>query len=225
MSTSLRMASFLATWSMKTSNSSMTRKGQSTALPRATRSARVVKDRSPPEKELTLCNWVDWSVLSFWKVTSRVLRRWSKASSPEAPLVARISLNLIDVLLEMVFRNRSSFRNRDKTSSWSWRPSSSIFEHSVRFFLRAWAAFRALARAASRFVSARSSDSSRFCFASRNVFILASTAASVLKCLASASRVDAANEEGLSPSAAASGPPSAAEASSSCAPPPLLRAS
>ena len=63
-STNVFMAILRATGSRKTSNSSITRKGVSKDSPMARRRARVVKDRSPPERALTSLDWLLSSLLS-----------------------------------------------------------------------------------------------------------------------------------------------------------------
>mmetsp|Transcript_23739 Transcript_23739/g.73076 ORF Transcript_23739/g.73076 Transcript_23739/m.73076 type:complete len:342 (-) Transcript_23739:243-1268(-) len=179
-STSSFMATLRATWSMKTSNSSMTRKGVSTTPPMAMSSASVVKERSPPLKELTLLSCVESSLLSFWNVTFRVLVGSSfvasclNVSPPEAPLLLRMSLNLPFVFMEIAFWNLTKRFHRFRQSLTRALPSALIFVHSWDFLSRVSRAFLSLASTASRFVSVKSSRAAERAF--RRALILVSTA-------------------------------------------------
>mmetsp|Transcript_4724 Transcript_4724/g.14014 ORF Transcript_4724/g.14014 Transcript_4724/m.14014 type:complete len:210 (-) Transcript_4724:456-1085(-) len=125
-STSSCMATFRETWSMKTSNSSMMRKGHSIVLPSDTSMASVEKDRSPPDSSwmLSICDRSSW--LSLRKETPSSLSSCSKRRKPEEPFMFMMRSNSLLLWRQMKARMRLRRLKRSFASFLRSSPSFSI---------------------------------------------------------------------------------------------------
>mmetsp|Transcript_4897 Transcript_4897/g.16667 ORF Transcript_4897/g.16667 Transcript_4897/m.16667 type:complete len:237 (+) Transcript_4897:72-782(+) len=140
MSTSSFMATLRETWSMKTSNSSMTRNGHSIVAPSEMSMARVEKERSPPLRDVMLLMMLASSALSFWYVSPSVFSLCSKSSLPAEPLAWRMLSNSLLDRRQMYWRMRLSRFQRSWASCLSCSPSRSICLQPDSFSKYAWRA-------------------------------------------------------------------------------------
>mmetsp|Transcript_22259 Transcript_22259/g.69279 ORF Transcript_22259/g.69279 Transcript_22259/m.69279 type:complete len:344 (+) Transcript_22259:541-1572(+) len=118
------------TLSMKTSNSSMARKGASVSLPSARVKARVVKDFSPPDMDLVSLTLVPPPPPPMRTWSFRVPFSWSTLRVPECPLRDRYELKVLEMdmaMLALVCLSKSRRRARPSWSSWWFMSTFSIF--------------------------------------------------------------------------------------------------